>query len=302
MPTWRRWMSDAVSRLTALQIPESPALVEFAVADTLRISRMDVRMRAADEARAEDAAKCEEHIRRLCAGEPLAYVLGHAPFLGRSFLCDRRALIPRPETEELVERVLDDRELWGRGGPVFAADIGTGTGCIAITLALERPVAHVIGVDISPDALALARENAGRLGAGVEWRLGDALAVIADHSLDLVVSNPPYISTAECSTLEKHVREYEPHLALDGGEDGLSIIRRLVKGAVRALKPQGRLYMEISGTQGESVRECLAAAGFDSVGIHRDLFGLTRFATGIKNGSAGCVPVRPPSCRRASAG
>ncbi len=212
----------------------------------------------------------------------LQYVLGEAWFWGRRFVCDGRALIPRPETEELVQRVLDDAGLWRRERPVVV-DVGTGTGCIALTLAAERLRARVTGVDVSPDALALARENEAAAGTvrprgvadrAICWRAGPA------GSLDLVVSNPPYIASAAIATLAEEVRAHEPRSALDGGPDGLACIRRLAAQAVLALRPGGRLWMEIGDEQGEATRCILAGAGFDSVQLHRDLSGHDRLVEG----------------------
>lgn len=218
---------------------------------------------------------------RVARGEPLQYVLGEAWFWGCAFLSDRRALIPRPETEELVQRVLDATDLWQRAAPRLA-DVGTGTGCIALTLAAERPQARVLATDISAEALSLARANGERLGlAGrVEWRVGDLLEGVPADYLDAVVSNPPYIAASVIETLAEEVRAHEPRLALDGGPDGLEIVRRLASQAALALRGGGRLWMEIGDEQGESARCILAEAGFGAVRVWRDLSGQERIVEG----------------------
>ena len=192
-------------------------------------------------------------------------------------MCDARALIPRPETEELCERVLADARIWKEPSPVVL-DIGVGTGCIAVTLALERPLARVCAVDISADALELARANARRLGVEeqIEWRAGDLLDGVAAGSADAVVSNPPYVSEAELPTLDATVREYEPKLALVSGADGLGIIRRLIVQAGIVLAPGGSLWMEIGNEQGPAVCELLRDGGFEAIALHRDLAGHDR--------------------------
>ena len=219
---------------------------------------------------------------RLAEHEPLQYVIGHAPFLDLSLRTDARALAPRPETEELVTRVLADRDFWAIPGRAVA-DVGTGTGCIAIALASKVPSAHIWAVDRSPDALALARENAARTGTTecITFVEGDLLASFAPASLDLVVSNPPYIARPVIVTLDETVRRYEPAIALDGGPDGLDIIRRLVDQSFTVLKKRGRVWLEIGDEQGDAVYAILSDAGFQQVTIHRDMYQHNRFAEAV---------------------
>ena len=223
----------------------------------------------------------EEDARRVAAGEPVAYVTGRKNFFGRDFICDRRALIPRPETELLVEWVL--KALRRRKGEALrVADVGTGTGCIVLTLALEQPGHRWFGVDRSAAALELAQENARHLGAEgfVTWREGDLLKGWGEGSLDLVVSNPPYIPSAEVGRLAGSVRNHEPQAALDGGPDGLTLIRRLVAQARRVLAPGGEIYLEIGFDQGERVPALLREEGFAEVTLRRDLAGFPRLVRG----------------------
>ena len=267
-------------RLRAARVPEAGLKAEWALAHALGCGRMELRARAATALPPAVARRLSVIALRLCAHEPLQYVLGDAEFRGRVFACDPRALIPRPETEELVELVLGDSDVWDRPAPRIA-DAGVGTGCIAVTLALERPAARIVATDASAEALALARENARRHGVEtrIEWRQGHWLDGIEPGALDAVISNPPYISTAEIARLERQVRDHEPRIALDGGPDGLTAIRQLAVQSQAALARGGRLFLEIGESQGPAVAALLKAAGFAGIVIHRDAFGRERFAT-----------------------
>jgi release factor glutamine methyltransferase len=223
-------------------------------------------------------------IKRLGAGDPLQYVLGDTEFMGRRFKVDARALIPRPETEELVDRVLNCTPLWANPIPVVA-DVGTGSGCIVISLAVARPSARYLAIDASPAAIELARENAAlNKTVSIEFRVGDLLAGVAAGSLDGVIANLPYIPTHDCATLPRHIREHEPLSALDGGEDGLFLIRRLISGAWDGLKPGGHLFLEIGFDQSGRVVKCLNSLGYDGVTVHQDLGGRDRMVEARKPG------------------
>jgi len=236
----------------------------------------------------EMSAAQEEHLEILIdraeLGEPIQYIIGHVDFRGLEIRCDRRALIPRPETEQLVEQVLQAvQESEGRGqGSVNIVDVGTGTGCIALALLAELPNATVTAIDISADALALARENAERLGLRGRFQAleNNLLEGFEPASLDIVVSNPPYIFSNIWKNLEPCVRDFEPQLALDGGADGLDLIRPLVAQAARVLKPGGTLFLEVGYDQGEAVIQCLEGHGFQQVEVRKDLAGLDRIVHG----------------------
>ncbi|MFY0565903.1 peptide chain release factor N(5)-glutamine methyltransferase [Archangium lansingense] len=220
-------------------------------------------------------------IERRMAGEPTQYLTGVREFYNRSFKVDARVLIPRPETELLVEAALHKLP---KDGPGMALDVCTGSGCIAISLAAERPQASVMATDLSPDACALARENAQALGVSerVTVLQGNLYAALPpDARFDVVVSNPPYIATEEIATLSAEVRR-EPHMALDGGPDGLVLIRKVIEGARRVLKPGGLLAMEIGETQGDAVKALLQAAGFDDARVEKDLERRDRLAFGTQ--------------------
>ena len=217
---------------------------------------------------------------RLANGEPLQYVLGNWDFRALTLATDHRALIPRPETEGLVALVLDEPRLWD--AEPLICDVGTGTGAIALSLAHERPQCRIVATDCEGAALSLARENAERLGlAGrVNFVLGRNCAEAEPGSLDAVVSNPPYIASATVDALPRHIRDFEPRTALDGGADGLDIIRSLVHDAAIALKRGGFIFLEIGDDQGETVLALLEGAGFSEAAILKDLAGLTRYAKG----------------------
>lgn len=268
-------------RLTEAGRDEARLKAELLVAHVLGQSRLGALAGADRCLTAEQAGRLDGLAARVAAGEPLQYVLGEAWFWGRRFKVDARALIPRPETEELVQHVLDDAALWRSGRPVVA-DVGVGTGCIALTLAAERPHARLIGVDLQAGPLALALENEAALGlAGrVAWRQADLLAGQPAGSLDAVVSNPPYIARPVLAALAEEVRDHEPVSALDGGPDGLELIRRLVAQAGLALRPGGRVWMEIGDEQGDAVCELMNRGGWVGVRLRRDLAGRDRFVEG----------------------
>lgn len=256
---------------------EARVQAEWLVAAAADLGRLELLVRGDLELDAAARTKLDGWVRRVASGEPLQYVLGSAPFFGREFSCDARALIPRPETEELCERVLIDARIWRDAAPLVI-DVGTGTGCIAVTLALEQSAARVRAIDYSPVALALARANARRwkVEDRIEWREADLLDGVEPDTARAIVSNPPYIAESDWAALDTEVRDHEPKLALVGGADGLAVIRRLIEQAGVALAPGGTLWMEIGNEQGPAVRQLLHERGFSSVASHRDLAGHER--------------------------
>jgi release factor glutamine methyltransferase len=220
------------------------------------------------------AAAFETLLTRRLAGEPVAYLLGEREFYGRPFRVTPATLIPRPETEHLVDAAL-------ARGPATARvlDIGTGSGCIAITLKLERPDWQVIAIDLSADALTVARDNATRLGADITWLPSNLFSALAGRTFDLIVSNPPYIAEADPHLGQGDVR-FEPRSALTSGDDGLDAIRTIVKQAPAHLSVGGWLLLEHGWEQGEAVGRLLAEAGFEAIFLDRDLAGQTRVSGG----------------------
>jgi release factor glutamine methyltransferase len=222
---------------------------------------------------AEAASRFAGLAARRLHGEPVAYLLGEKEFHGRRFAVAPAVLIPRPETELLVEVAL--ARLRGRPAPRLL-DLGTGCGCVAITLALERPDASVLAVDRFEEALRLARDNARRLAAGVEFQRSDWYAAV-DGDFDAIVANPPYVAAGD-----PHLQalRHEPQRALVAGADGLDDLRRIVAGAPPHLRPGGWLAVEHGYEQGSAVRALFAAAGFVEVETRRDLAGVERVCIG----------------------
>ena len=224
------------------------------------------------EAIDDDAARgFDEAMTRRIAGEPIQYIRGRCDFYGREFLVDSRVLIPRPETELLVERIV---RIARRGARVV--DVGAGSGCIAITLAVERPDLRVTSVDVSPAALAVARTNARRLAARVGFAGSDLLAGCRG-TFDVIVSNPPYVAEGEKARMQREVVAWEPHLALFAGEKGMTVIERLLIEAATLVAPRGLVALEIGYDQGQLLTALAAKTGWQ-IEIHPDLAGIPRVA------------------------
>ena len=224
-----------------------------------------------DQIDEEAAHAFDDSLARRIAGEPVQYIRGRCEFYGREFLVDRRVLIPRPETELLVERVV---RIAPRGARVV--DVGAGSGCIAITLAAERPDLRVMSVDLSPGALAVARANAAQLGVRVSFAGSDLLSACRGP-FDVVVSNPPYVAEGERERMQREVVAWEPHLALFAGERGMSVIVRLLAEASRLVASRGVVALEIGYDQAKLLAELAAATGWQ-LEIHPDLAGIPRVA------------------------
>ncbi len=223
-----------------------------------------------------ELAAYRDLVRRRLAGEPVAYLVGRQEFWSLPLRVDARVLIPRRDTETLVEVALRRAPAAGR-----IADVATGSGAVALALAKERPAATVVATDVSEDALAVARANAEALGLAVRFVAGDLLAPLAGDTFDLVVGNPPYVRSGDIAGLAPEVRR-EPRAALDGGPDGLALVRRLVAAAPAALVPGGVLALEHGFDQGEAVRALFAAAGLADVETARDLGGNERVTSGAR--------------------
>lgn len=228
---------------------------------------------------------------RRAAGWPQPYAAGRSNFRGHWLAVDQRVLIPRPETEGLVELVIawaNARARQRADALPLVADVGTGSGAIAIALALEAPVSGVVATDISSDSLNLAIENAAALGVKerISFRYGPLLAPLLGERVDAVVSNPPYVATAEWEALDSAVRDYEPRIALDGGPDGLGPTRALVAGAREGLRPGGLLALEADERRAQGAAALARDAGFEAVEVGRDLFGRPRYVTGRQPGNA----------------
>jgi release factor glutamine methyltransferase len=226
--------------------------------------------------------KClNEIIKRINASEPIQYILGFTYFYGRKFNVNSSVLIPRPETELLIEEVLKEVNPYSPG---TVLDIGTGSGCIAITLAKELPAKRVLALDVSEAALRVANENAQELNAAVEFHHGNALAEkFPAQQIEILVSNPPYIASAEKKSMNKNVLEYEPHLALFVEDhDPLVFYKMLAQKGFESLLSNGRVFVEINERFGEEVSELFLNTGFKQVQIIKDLQGKNRIVTALK--------------------
>ena len=270
--TCRELIRRTAEQFSAAGIPDSVNDAALLLSDLTGISPLSLRL---DEDTVLDYRVVEayqSYVEQRLQRIPLQYILGEAPFFGRLFRVDSRVLIPRPETELLCEWALEVL----RNHPLpRILDLCCGSGCIGITLKAELPSASVTLSDISPDALDLAAENASLLGADVALCRSDLLEAFSGTSFDLIISNPPYIPSADCDTLQEEVLR-EPRLALDGGADGLAVYRRIVREAVPCLSPGGFLLMELGIGEDEAVSSLLSGHGYQSVQVREDLSGIRR--------------------------
>lgn len=209
-----------------------------------------------DEITPEDELQINEDLKQLAQHYPPQYLLGYSDFYEHRFLVNEHTLIPRPETEELVERCLKENP----NEKLTVVDVGTGTGAIGITLKLARPNWQVTAIDISKEALQIAIENAKALNADVQFMQGDVLKPLQESKIDILLSNPPYISDAEWSLMDESVRTFEPKTALFAENDGLAIYQQLADEAKAKLKPTGKIYLEIGFKQGEAVKRIFQMA------------------------------------------
>ncbi len=252
---------------------DSPRLdAELLLAHSLGLRRIDLYLRHDQALGPEQLAAVRSLVERRRQREPVAYILGSREFYGRTFTVDRRTLVPRPETEHLIDSALAHLRAWESPQP-SALDLGTGSGAIAVSLASEVPGLTVDAVDLSPEALAVARLNADRLGVSDRVTLfeGDLYLPVVARRYALVASNPPYVPRSEIDGLMPEVSAHEPRLALDGGDDGADIVREVVRGAIDHLHPGGLLLVEIGDGQGEAARAIAVGSGLRDVVIQRDL-------------------------------
>lgn len=229
-----------------------------------------------------------EAIKRLKQEEPIQYIIGETEFFGLPFKVNPSTLIPRPETEELVQWIINDVKATNNQ-QLNILDIGTGSGCIAVALAKHLPKAKVFALDISPEALKVAKENAALNDVVVEFIEADILTSchaelgLVSHKFDIIVSNPPYVRKMEKSTIKNNVLKHEPHLALFvENEDSLVFYKAICEFAVHNLKPKGRLFFEINQYLGAEMKHLLNAFHFESVELQKDLFGNDRMLKAIK--------------------
>ncbi len=256
---------------------------ETIVGHALGLKRMQLYLQFERLLSEAELDKIRPLVKRRSMREPLAYVLGEAEFHGLKLKVDRRALIPRPETEELVEMAV--KAYAEATAPTRILDLGTGSGCIALALAAAFPLARVTAVDASEDALSLATENAASTGLAERTRMlrSDWFSLLPEgESFDLIVSNPPYLTAAETAETLPEVRAHEPASALTAADDGLADLRKIVEGAPRFLTSGGRLFIETGIAQHARLLEMMAAVGFTEIVSKKDLSDRDRFVAGRK--------------------
>ena len=274
-------LARGTAALEAAGIETARPEAEWLLAGLLGVDRFTLYLDPARRLSTPTITRFLGQIERRAAREPLQYLLGWEDFHGLRLAVSSDVLVPRPETEGLVEWALE--VLADRPEPAVA-DLGTGSGAIACAIAHARPAAEVLAVELSGGALAVASRNVRELGLGARVRLlaGDLFAPLGSipASLDLVVANPPYLPSAVIASLPPEVSRHEPRAALDGGPDGMSVIRRIVAGAPAVLKPAGWLLMEIGEDQAGPLASLMAAEGFSRIRARRDLNGVERYIGG----------------------
>lgn len=275
-------LTDLAKRLTSYyDIQEARGIVRLLLSDLYGMSLTDICVGALDRLTEEQTQQIEDAMLRLEKGEPVQYVTGKAHFCDRTFLVSPSVLIPRPETELLCQLIADNDQVVTGNGEIRVLDMGTGSGCIAITLALSMQNASVEAWDVSAEALNMAKSNAESLGASVSFEQKDILGLNennVERCYDIIVSNPPYICNKEAAQMEHNVLDFEPHLALFvPDEDPLLFYSAIARFARQALKVGGVLYFEINPLYADALCSMLSSLGFANVTIHVDQFGKQRF-------------------------
>jgi release factor glutamine methyltransferase len=282
--TLRDALTSAISRLTATNVPSPRLNAELLLMFTLGCDRAYLHAHPERELTKDETARYDHALAQRSSGIPTQYITGHQEFWGMDLLVTPAVLIPRPETEHLIEAVLKLTASVGRApSPANCpriVDVGTGSGALALALAKEFPQAEIHATDISPAALEVARANAARHQLEIRFRQTDLLQGFEPATFDLVISNPPYVGESEEDQVQLEVRKFEPRNAVFSGPTGLEIIERLIPQSREILKTGGWLVMEISGTIVDGVRPLLSS--WKDVQIHADLQGIPRVATAQK--------------------
>ncbi len=258
---------------------EVQAMIRIICEDIFHYDQVDVALRQESELPDFAQERITDIISRLCRHEPLQYIVGSARFHGHRFKVTPAVLIPRPETEQLIDMIVDENP----ASDLRVLDMGTGSGCIAISLARALKFAQVDALDVSRDALAVARENAALLKVKVRFFESDMLSPQPPARYDIIVSNPPYVCWSERESMERNVLDYEPGQALFVPDnDPLLFYKAIAAYAAQSLERGGRLYLEINQRFGNEVKRLLEGNGFDEVRIIEDSYGKTRFAAAVK--------------------
>ena len=269
---------------------DSPRLdAELLISRALGYRRIDLYLKFDQPLAEADVVKCREVVRRRSQGEPVAYILGEKDFYGLTFQVDSRVLVPRPETEMLAEAALEVLGKLPKEDALEVLDLGSGSGCLGLTLATKTPNARVTMVDLSEQALQVAQGNAEKLGVAnrCDWLLGDAAEVdLQSKVFDLIVANPPYIANND-PRVQASVAQFEPHLALYANEGGFSAIQSWARHSVRNLKPGGWIGFEFGIDQDQLAKELFTSLGLTDVKIIVDLSGLPRHVVGRKGSNHG---------------
>jgi release factor glutamine methyltransferase len=268
MPTEQTWtildlLKATITYFEFHEVTPARLTAEILLAHALKLRRLDLYLRTDQPCSTKERETFRELVKRRSKGEPAQYIVGQAEFWSLSFLVDSRVLIPRADTEVLVEEAvsfLKARHPKGEG--LRLLDLCTGSGCIAIALRKELPGLTVIAVEKDPGAFEVAKHNSEHLKQSVEVLLGDLYQPVEGQTFDLIVSNPPYIPTAEIAGLSREVSQYEPKLALDGGPDGLDLARRIYADAQKHLTPHGACMIEIDPAQGSEAKQIAERVGF----------------------------------------
>ncbi|MGH9532680.1 MAG: peptide chain release factor N(5)-glutamine methyltransferase [Terriglobales bacterium] len=279
----RQALNSAIDRLEAARVGSPRMNAEVLLMFVLACDRAFLYAHPERELTEAEAARYDEALAERARGKPSQYITGHQEFWGLDLIVSPAVLIPRPETEHVVETVLELARPSDPSRVLRIVDVGTGSGCIALALAKELPDAKIHALDISPAALEIARANAARLelGGRVAFQQSDLLAALpAGTMFDFVVSNPPYVGEAEPEKVQREVREFEPRVAVFAGEKGLEVYQRLIPQAKERLKPGGWLVMEIGYSIEDAVRALLA--GWSEVRVARDLQGIPRVVAARK--------------------
>ncbi len=293
----RQALNTAVERLTAAQVPSPRMNAELLIMFALDCDRAYLYAHPERELTLDEMRRYDEALARRATGVPAQYITGHQEFWGTDLIVSPAVLIPRPETEHVVEAMLElaksqieERRASSQACPepgrrVRIVDVGTGSGAIALALAKELPSAEIDATDISPQALEVARANAARheLTSRIEFRQADLLNGFSPASFDFVVSNPPYVGESEEDSVQLEVRKFEPRNAVFAGPTGLEVIERLIPQAQTVLRPGGWLIFEISGTIADHLRGLLS--NWDEIAIRKDLQGIARVAIARKSTS-----------------